>query len=361
MAGSQQSAIGMEPTGGAEPWLKQVAVVIPCRNETHTILEVVAALPPGIGQWLVVDNGSSPQCQALLHREIPTGNLLQTTEALGVGGAFLAGCRNLDPGIDWICKLDGDGQFCDVDLTQLFRIAVSSDAALVKTARCNQHGWGVEPERSGSRHWGNQLLTLLLAIGSGYYLLEDGTSGLFLIRRQALEVASILGGLRLDHGFETSLLLNLGGVGADVVELRVPVRYWEQRGRTFSGRALAFPLAWCLIRGGWRRLLRTHLLYRLSPGGILLAAASVLVMLGFGLGIYASIKALSAGAPTTPGISAAATSLLSWGLIAALGFLAYDFASTFRRFCCKTAFGCWKPIATQGIQATRAHQAKRPS
>lgn len=338
-----------------------MAVVIPCHNETATILDVVAGLPSGLGQWLVVDNGSCVECQALLQEAIPADHLLTFSEPLGVGGAFLAGYQQLDPSLRWICKLDGDDQFRDVALAALLEITAGSGRALVKTARCNRQGWGMEAARSGSRHWGNQLLTLVLALASGYYLLEDGTSGLFVIERSALEAAEALGGLRHDHGFETSLLLNLGGLGASVLELRVPVRYNKERGRTFSGRTLAVPLLCCLVQGGWSRLLRSHLVYRLSAGGVLMMAGLALLASGVGLTAMAAIKAVGQGIPTTPGISAAATSLISWGGLAALAFVAYDFAGTYRRFRCTTRFACWQPIATQGIQATRTHQANRPS
>lgn len=361
MAGSRQLAIDHNPTDGPEPWLEQMAVVILCRNETSTILETVASLPEGLGQWLVVDNGSSQECIALLQGAIPAANLLSVPKALGVGGAFLSGCRQLYPGIRWICKVDGDGQFGEVALLELLRVAVGSKTAMVKTARCNRQGWSLEPQRSPSRHWGNQVLTLLLALASGYYLMEDGTSGLFVIERRAMEIVEALGGLRSDHGFETTLLLSLGSLGANVLEVRVPVRYFPQRERTFSGRSLVKPLLWCLWKGAWRRLMRNHLVYRLSTGGLLLIAAGCMLGLGTGLTIFAFIKALSGGIPTTPGISAAATSLLGWGLIAGLCFVAYDLASTFRRFRCLTAFECWQPIDTHGIQATKTHQANRPS
>lgn len=346
---------------GQTACLNQVAVVIPCHNEENAILDVVASLPEGLGQWLVVDNGSDYQCRELLKKYIPQKNLLSIPEKVGVGGAFMAGFQYIDPRIGWICKLDGDGQFKEVDLESVLRISLDDKAAFVKTARCNRYGWGLEKERSGSRHWGNQLLTLLLALASGYYLLEDGTSGLFVIERFALEAAEAIGNLRHDHGFETSLLLNLGGLGASVLELRVPVRYWSERGHTFQARKLALPLIGCLVQGAWRRLLRNHLIYRLSPGGVLVVCSISPIVIGVALTVVASIKAIAAEIPTTPGISAAATSLISWGVMAGMGFLAYDFASTFRRFRCCTAFECWQPIATQGIQAAKTHHAKRPS
>ncbi|MCP9783294.1 glycosyltransferase [Cyanobium sp. WKJ7-Wakatipu] len=341
--------------------LSAVAVVIPCHNEEDTILDVVQSLPEGLGDWLVVDNGSGPVCQELLRKHLPAENLLQLPEAAGVGGAFLEGCRQLRKPVRWICKLDGDGQFAEVNLAAFLKAGQHSGASFVKTARCNRHGWRMEPERLGSRHWGNQLLTLLLGLASGYYLLEDGTSGLFMAERAALNAATEMGGLRRDHGFETSLLLNLGSLGADLLELRVPICYQEDRRRTFYGRALALPLLNCLSRGYVMRLLRSHLIYRLSLGGLLLMAALTLGIAGSGLTGLAAFKAFSMGMPTTPGISSAATTLLSWSVAATLGFLGFDFASTFRRYRSASLFCCWQPIAAQGIQATRNHQPKRPS
>ena len=344
-----------------DSWLSQMAVVIPCHNETATILDVVAKLPEGLGQWLVVDNGSNLDCQTLLQHHIPKDHLLSVQAPLGVGGAFLAGCSRLHASIRWVCKLDGDGQFGDVALAELLRVAAQSNRAFLKTARCSRRGWGMEAERCGSRHWGNQWLTLVLAVASGYYLLEDGTSGLFVIEKQALMAAKAMGSLRPDYGFETSLLLALGSLSAPVMELRVPVLYCKERGKTFRARMLAMPLLLTLVQGGVRRLLRSHLVYRLSAGGVLLALAAVLLASGIGLTALAAIKAVGLGLPTTPGISAAATSLISWGLLCGAGFVAYDFASAYRRFCCTTLFACWQPMATQGIQATNTHQAKRPS
>ncbi|MEI8251386.1 MAG: glycosyltransferase [Synechococcus sp. ELA057] len=345
----------------AGPDLSAVAVVIPCHDEEATILDVVQSLPEGLGDWLVVDNGSGPGCQELLRKHLPAEHLLQIPEAVGVGGAFLEGCRQLRKPVRWICKLDGDGQFAEVNLAAFLQAGQDSRASMVKTARCNRHGWRMEPERSGSRHWGNQLLTLLLGLASGYYLLEDGTSGLFMAEQAALNAATEMGGLRRDHGFETSLLLNFGSLGADLLELRVPICYQEGRRRTFYGRALALPLLECLFKGYVMRLLRSHLIYRLSLGGLLLIVALTLGLAGFGLTGLAAFKAISLGMPTTPGISSAATTLLSWSVAAGLGFLGFDFASTFRRYRSASLFCCWQPIAAQGIQATRNHQPKRPS
>ena len=341
--------------------LGTVAVVIPCRNEQAEILSVVATLPEGLGQWLVVDNGSDATCSQLLKEQLSPENVLRIPQPLGVGGAFLVGSQALKPEIRWVCKLDGDGQFNAVALGAFLERAQRSERSLVKTARCDPRDWRLNPDRAGSRHWGNQLLTLLVAMASGYYLLEDGTSGLFLIDRSALRAAEAMGGLRHDHGFETTLLINLGALGADLLELRVPIRYSPHRKRTFVARALALPLLMSLWGGLSSRLLRSHLVYRLSAGGCLLLLSGGLLVAGLGLTAVAAIKAVSLGIPTTPGISAAATSLLSWGILGVLGFLAYDFASTFQRYRNASAFDCWQPMATHGIQATKNHQPKRPS
>jgi len=341
--------------------LSQLAVVIPCHNEEDTILKVVDSLPKGLGQWLVVDNGSSSSCRRLLQEHLAAEHLISVEEPLGVGGAFLKGCEKLEDHIRWICKLDGDDQFADVELETFLAKATISGAELVKTARCNRLGWGIEPQRSLSRHWGNQLVTLALALASGYYLLEDGTSGLFVIERSALEAVSAWGGVRRDHGFETSLLINLGCLGANLLELRIPIRYNQYRRHTFQARAMVLPLLGCLWRGLNARLLGTHLMYRFSAGGVLLLSSIGLLGAGAALTALATIKALHMGAPTTPGISAAATSLMSLGILAGIGFFSYDFASTFRRYRNATFFDCWQPMATQGIHATRNDQPKRPS
>lgn len=344
-----------------EAWLRHVAVIIPCRNEFKTISSTIAALPASLGQWLVVDNGSTPECRQLLEQNLSPSNLLSHPCALGVGGAFLLGCQHLNSEILWICKLDGDGQFNDVSLIDFLRVAIHSNSTFIKTARCNSRGLWVEQARSASRHWGNQILTMMLSVASGYYLLEDATSGLFVINRHALEVAMSIGRIRNDYCFETSLLLSLATLGSDILELRVPVRYFEDRGVTFKGRHLVTPLLACLCIGAWRRIARFHLVYRLSLGGLLLTSSFIFFTTGAGLAMLATIKALSSSSPTTPGISTASTGLLGWGLITSLAYLAYDFASSFSHYSCRTLFECWHPRATHGIQATKEHQAKRPS
>jgi hypothetical protein len=340
---------------------EQVAIVIPYRNEGNTIQNVLQRIPKGIGQLIIVDNGSTPENSEVVKNSGHKVEILSSIASLGVGGAFLAGCEKLKEDIRWICKLDGDDQFADVALEPFLAQATISGAALVKSARCNRLDWGIEPQRSLSRHWGNQLVTLVLALASGYYLLEDGTSGLFVIERSALDAARARGGLRRDHGFETSLLINLGCLGASLLELRIPIRYSPNRRRTFQGRAMVKPLLGCLVRGLNARLLGGHLVYRLSPGGLLLLSSGSLLAAGSALMVFATVKALSMGMPTTPGISAAATSLMSLGILAGVGFLAYEFAATFRRYRNATIFECWQPIATQGIHATRNHHPKRPS
>ena len=341
--------------------LATTAVIILCRNEIATIKQVVASLPRGLGDWFVVDNGSDPLCSNFIQKFIPSEHLISIKKPLGVGGAFLEGCKSLKPTIKWICKLDGDGQFNNVAIHQFLMRATACKETLVKTARCNTRGWWIDCQRSKTRHWGNQINNLLVSMASGYYLLQDATSGLFVIQRPALDALIYQGRLKNDYRFESSLIIALGEFGADILELAVPIIYDYSRKRTFSGRSLALPLLLENLVGLFRRMLRNHLLYRLSGGGVLFIIGIGFIGAGLLLSVIASIKAISQGVPTTPGISTGAASLLSWGLISIVGFLTYDFACTFRNYRNKTAFDLWVPIATQGIHATKNHQPKRPS
>ncbi|MBR0666250.1 glycosyltransferase [Roseomonas hellenica] len=84
-----------------------VAVVIPCLDEEAPIAGVVReVLAEGIGEVIVVDNGSTDRTAAVA---AAAGARVVSQPLRGYGRACAAGVAAVAPGTDIVCFMDGDG------------------------------------------------------------------------------------------------------------------------------------------------------------------------------------------------------------------------------------------------------------
>lgn len=91
----------------APPRRAAVAVVIPCLNEEAPIAGVVReVLAEGIGEVIVVDNGSTDRTAAVA---AAAGARVVSQPLRGYGRACAAGVVAVAPGTEILCFMDGDG------------------------------------------------------------------------------------------------------------------------------------------------------------------------------------------------------------------------------------------------------------
>jgi glycosyltransferase involved in cell wall biosynthesis len=104
----------------------ELSIVVPMHNEAGNVVrlthEIVAVLPPGTFEVLLVDDGSSDAtlAEALrLRRVIPELRVLGHAKRLGQSAAIWSGVRVARAA--WVVTLDGDGQNDPADIPQLLK------------------------------------------------------------------------------------------------------------------------------------------------------------------------------------------------------------------------------------------------
>jgi glycosyltransferase involved in cell wall biosynthesis len=185
--------------------LNSIQVVIPVRDEEHTLAHVIGQLQgQGVRRIRVVDNGSSDRSAAIA-RQLGAEVLSEPTP--GYGRACWRGCSNLDPAVRWLLFCDGDGgdpleELQQHDLLLGDRTATAAGrAALTPLQR-----------------WGNWLATTLIALGWGFRYRDLGP--LRLVRRSAFEAM----GMR-DRGYGWTLEMQVRAIELGLRAREIPVSH----------------------------------------------------------------------------------------------------------------------------------------
>jgi glycosyltransferase involved in cell wall biosynthesis len=240
---------------------KRIAVVIPAFNAGERLACVLRALPDGIDECIVVDDGSHPGAQACLK---PAGHAdageriawVRHDRNRGVGAAILTGYAEARRrGADVAVVMAADGQMDPADLPALLEPVLSGRAAYSKGDRLSHPDCPrVMPP---ARYAGNCCLTWLTRRVTGLDDLMDSQCGYTALRLDALDSLP-LESLYPRYGFPNDLLAALAGAGLPVAQVVVaPVYRGEPSGLRPALALLVYPLI--LARGLWVRwLARRH-------------------------------------------------------------------------------------------------------
>ncbi|MGK7911762.1 MAG: glycosyltransferase family 2 protein [Synechococcus sp.] len=191
--------------------------IVPVRNESATIADVVRALiDGGIQQVRVVDNGSADDSAEIA---AAAGAEVLTAPIPGYGQACWRGLQTIDPHIEWILFCDGDGSDDLGQLGDFFAASKTADFVLgdrsATTAGCQN--------LTAAQRFGNWLATTLIHLGWGYRYRDLGP--LRLIRRSALERI----GMR-DRGFGWTLEMQVRAIEERIRICELPVTYRPRQG-----------------------------------------------------------------------------------------------------------------------------------
>ena len=233
-----------------------VAVVIPAYNAEKSIQSVILSLPVNVEWIIVVDDGSADQTSKVVQSlDDPRIVLLYHERNQGVGGAMVKGFKAaLTKGVDFVAKIDADGQMDPEYLYKMARLAIEQRYDYVKANRFQRSG--PLPEMPLVRLVGNLILRFLTMMASGYREISDPQNGYLLITRQMLSRLHLN---RIDRGyfFENSMLIELNVLGGRVAEMYVPARY----GGEMSSLSI-FSILWTfppkLIAGFISRIIRKY-------------------------------------------------------------------------------------------------------
>jgi len=199
-----------------------VAVVIPALDEEQALPRVLAALPPGVADTvIVVDNGSRDRTAAVAR----AGGAVVVHEARrGYGAACLAGLAHLaarPP--ELVAFLDADASDDPAQLPELLAPLCEGRADLVVGSRVLG---GAEPGALGAvQIAGNRLAVALLALLFGVRYTDLGPFRA--IRWEGLSRLAMR-----DRGYGWTVEMQARAARAGLRAIEVPVRYRRRIGRS---------------------------------------------------------------------------------------------------------------------------------
>jgi glycosyltransferase involved in cell wall biosynthesis len=196
-----------------------VVVIIPARNEDTVLPDVIAAIPPGaVNAVLVVDNGSVDRTAEVARG---AGALVISEPRAGYGYACAAGAAAACLGTDILVFLDADGSFDPAQIPELVAPLETGQADLVLGSR---PGGGMEQGAMPPyARFGNWLVARLMGLLYGLSLTDLGP-----YRAVRADLLDRLEMREMTYGWPTEMMVKAARLGARVIE--VPVRYRVRRG-----------------------------------------------------------------------------------------------------------------------------------
>lgn len=277
----------------------KIAVVIPCYRVSGTIRDVVLGIPELVDHILVVDD-ACPEGSGKIAEQAgrPNVTVLYHPQNRGVGGAMVTGYQKaLELGCDLVIKMDGDGQMDPAYMESLIRPLISCQADYTKGNRYTD--FGALRTMPKIRLFGNNVLSFLEKVFSGYWNLMDPTNGYTAITRRTLEKLD-LSKIANDYFFESHMLLHLNLIRAVVQDIPIPARYGNQNSSLCIWKTLVrFPPR--LLAGLIKRIFLTYFIYDFNMASVYLLVGIPLLLWGVIFGAVEWIDSYVHGVPKTAG------------------------------------------------------------
>ena len=205
----------------------KIAVVIPCYRVPDTIEQVIVTLPDMVDQIIVVDDAcpanSGKIAEALGNEKVC---VIYHEANQGVGGAVMTGYQKaLDLGCDMVIKVDGDGQMDPKYIPDLLEPLIENEADYTKGNRF--YDFQALRSMPKIRLFGNNTLSFMEKLFSGYWHIMDPTNGYTAIHRRVLETLN-LSKIEKGYFFESHMLLHLNLINAAVRDVPIPARYGQE-------------------------------------------------------------------------------------------------------------------------------------
>ena len=168
---------------------KSIAVVVPAFDEETQIALVVKTMPDYVDHIIIVDDCSRDRTTTVVEALIPDHprvTLLRHATNQGVGGAIATGyCWARDNAVDVAVVMAGDGQMDPSDLPNLLIPVVRGEVDFTKGNRLRySEAYQLIPK---TRYFGNQILSFLTKIASGYWHVTDSQSGYTAVNLKVLQ------------------------------------------------------------------------------------------------------------------------------------------------------------------------------
>jgi glycosyltransferase involved in cell wall biosynthesis len=195
-------------------------VIIPARNEEIPLPGVLAEIPPGlVDAVIVVNNGSTDRTAQVAHQ---AGAIVVDEPRAGYGYACTAGIRkSAEHEAQALVFLDADGSFDPAQIHELTAPIRSGRADLVLGSRpAGGMERGAMPPHA---RFGNLLVSRLMRLIYGLQVTDLGP-----YRAIRTDLLSRLAMREMTYGWPTEMMVKAARLDARVVE--VPVHYRVRRG-----------------------------------------------------------------------------------------------------------------------------------
>lgn len=302
-----------------------IAVVIPCYKVSQHIESVVGNIDDYVSYIIVVDD-ACPENSGDLIADNFTDERIKIIKHLqnkGVGGATITGFKYaLDLNVDYIIKIDGDGQMDSSLMPYFVKLLHDGSADYVKGNRF----FDLEKiyQMPKLRIFGNACLSFINKFSSGYWNIFDPTNGYIAIH------SSVAKHLPFDkihnrYFFESDLLFRLNLLKANVIDLPIDANYNTEISNMSPIKEIPNFLL-LHLRNFFKRIFYNYILRDFNIASIELFVGIFMIIFG---SVYGMLNwSASSSEPATAGTVMLAGLPILIGTQLLLAFLSYDIQST---------------------------------
>jgi glycosyltransferase involved in cell wall biosynthesis len=268
---------------------KQVAVVVPARDEEGLLPKTLAGIPDFVDRVYVVDDGSKDGTAAAAEGGSRVA-LIRHEQSGGVGAAIVTGYkRALEDGVDVVAVMAADNQMDPADLDTLAGAVARGEVDYAKANRLfTGQAWELIPR---TRYLGNAVLSMLTKIASGYWHVADSQSGYTAVGRDTLALLD-LDRIYRRYGFPNDMLVHLNVVNARVRDFPSRPIYGVGERSGIKYRSVVPRISWLLLKGFLWRLREKYVIRDFHPLVFFYALGFLMTFAGLVLGIVETVLRL---------------------------------------------------------------------
>jgi glycosyltransferase involved in cell wall biosynthesis len=268
---------------------KQVAVVVPARDEEGLLPKTLAGIPDFVDRVYVVDDGSEDGTAAAAEGGSRVA-LIRHEQSGGVGAAIVTGYkRALEDGVDVVAVMAADNQMDPADLDTLAGAVARGEVDYAKANRLfTGQAWELIPR---TRYLGNAVLSMLTKIASGYWHVADSQSGYTAVGRDTLALLD-LDRIYRRYGFPNDMLVHLNVVNARVRDFPSRPIYGVGERSGIRYRSVVPRISWLLLKGFLWRLREKYVIRDFHPLVFFYALGFLMTFAGLVLGIVETVLRL---------------------------------------------------------------------
>jgi glycosyltransferase involved in cell wall biosynthesis len=268
---------------------KQVAVVVPARDEEGLLPKTLAGIPDFVDRVYVVDDGSKDGTAAAAEGGSRVA-LIRHEQSGGVGAAIVTGYkRALEDGVDVVAVMAADNQMDPADLDTLAGAVARGEVDYAKANRLfTGQAWELIPR---TRYLGNAVLSMLTKIASGYWHVADSQSGYTAVGRDTLALLD-LDRIYRRYGFPNDMLVHLNVVNARVRDFPSRPIYGVGERSGIRYRSVVPRISWLLLKGFLWRLREKYVIRDFHPLVFFYALGFLMTFAGLALGIVETVLRL---------------------------------------------------------------------